>query len=214
MEISKIINKARLNSGCTMSTVEKSTGILASNQSKIELGNNTNPGFFAIGKLADFYGLDLTELYKATQSKTSSSLIVSKTKLITIIPIITSKEIDRWLLGDKAFINEDTQTATVSGKCSDLSFSMKIKDDSMTSYSGGSYTFPIDSTIVVDPAIPLKNDSFVIVKLKEDNVISFRQAVYKDGEWYFKCVNTQYQLLTTSQNFEILGKVISMTINV
>lgn len=214
MEISKIINSARLNSRCTMGSVEKGTGVLASNQSKIELGNNKNPGFFAIGKLAEFYGLDLNEVYKATQSKASSSLVVSKTKLTTIIPILMDDEIEQWLQGDRTLINEETPTAYISEKCSDLSFAMTVRDDSMTSYAGGRHSFPLGATIVIDPEKQNGNNSFVIVKLKEDNVISFRQAVYKDRRWYFKCINTQYQILTTSQDYEILGTVISMSIRV
>lgn len=211
MEISEIINGARLKRRITMGVVESKTGILAANQSKIELGNNKKPGFDTIAKLASYYKLDLNEVYKATQSGLSDSLTIANTEIPIRIPVLKIADVEQWVNGDRSVINSDTQIKISPEPCSEQSYCLIISDDSMTSSSGAIDSFPIGTTLVIDPKVNFNHNSFVIVKLKESSTMLFRQAVYIGDEWYFKCVNTQYQILTTSQEFEILGVLIAVT---
>lgn len=210
MDISKIISSARLKLGKTMNVIETLTGVLASNQSKIELGNNKNPGFLTVGKLAEFYKLDLNEMYKATLNENSDALIFSGVELPIKIPVLSIEESEKWINGDRTLITEDTEIKNSPEPCSEQSFLLTVKDDSMTSFAGGLYSFPLGSRIVVDPKVNYKNNSFVIVKFEEDQSIEFRQVVMIGKRVIFKCINTQYQILTTTQDHKILGSVIAM----
>jgi|GEM_PF-2936074 len=208
MEIQKILSSARLKSGKTMQSIESLTGVLAANQSKIELGNNKNPGFNTVAKLAKYYQLDLNEVYKATQNESSDALVFAGTELPTKIPLLSINEIEKWINADRSVVTEDTVIISSPVPCSKQSYAMIVSDDSMTSFSGAVHSFPMGYTIIVDPVVTYKNNSFVIVKFKEDETISFRQAVFMESKVYFKCINTQYQILTSSQKYEILGVVV------
>jgi SOS-response transcriptional repressor LexA len=193
-----------------MGAVESETGILAANQSKIELGNNKNPGFNTIAKLAEYYQLDLNEIYKATKNKTSDALIFSNTEMPRKIPVLEADEVERYLNGDRAVITKETHINTSPEVCSSKSYCMVVKDDTMTSYTGSIDSFPMGSVLVVDPDIPIKNGAFAIVRLKDDQSVVFRQVVVIGDKTYFKCINTQYQILTTTQDFDVFGVLIAI----
>lgn len=205
MDIGKILKKARLDAGVAMQTVEEATGVLFSMQSKIERGETLSPAFFPIAKLAKYYNLDLNGVFEATQTTQDNLTIAAKATSCKHVPIITWNQAAQW----SASPPDEWEHRTIPSPfdCSDKSFALKVRGDSMASMPGTQYNFPDGSIIIIDPTIEAKHKSFVIARVKGTEEITFKRLSI-DGKKYLQPLNPQYPVITADENITICGVII------
>jgi len=205
MDIGKIIRKARLDAGLTMKTVEAETGIIASNQSKIELGENKAPGFVVVAKLATLYGLSLDGVYNAMVDHGGMASIAAQTKACVQLPILSWVQAGAW---SESLSDNEPNVVASPFKCSSDAYAMVVNGDSMTSQHGALKSFPDGSLIVVDPNVEAINKSFVVARMDGSNEATFKQLIVDGDRKYLKPLNTQYPLINIDQPIDICGVVL------
>ncbi|MGI2068130.1 S24 family peptidase [Shewanella glacialipiscicola] len=207
MEIGQIIRKARIDLGLTMKVVEAKTGILASNQSKIELGENTSPGFYTIANLAKFYGLSMEGICRAISEDSSSSVIAAQAQKCLYLPVISWVQAGMWRESIQSH-DDDCPVVPSPFKCSNNSYILNVSGDSMTAQHGSMQSFEEGSQIVVDPDVEATNKNYVIARISGTNDVTFKQLIIDGTQRYLKPINPQYPLLQIDQPIDICGVVI------
>ncbi|CDH01165.1 LexA family protein [Xenorhabdus bovienii] len=103
---------------------------------------------------------------------------------------------------------DDWYETTVS--CSNNSFWLEVKGDSMTSPSG--LSIPEGMMILVDPEIAPINGKLVIAKLESENEATFKKYIVDAGNHYLKPLNPQYRMIPINGNCKIIGVVVDAKI--
>lgn len=106
------------------------------------------------------------------------------------------KSIDRWY---------DTTV-----ECSDGSFWLDVKGDSMTASAG--LSIPEGMVILVDPEVEPINGKLVVAKLEGDNETTFKKYAVDAGNQYLKPLNPQYSMIPINGNCRIVGVVVDAKI--
>ncbi|KGA24932.1 repressor [Pectobacterium brasiliense] len=94
--------------------------------------------------------------------------------------------------------------------CSDSSFWLDVKGDSMTSPVG--LSIPEGMVILVDPEVEPINGKLVVAKLDGENEATFKKYVEDAGHKFLKPLNPQYPLITINGNCRIIGVVVDAKI--
>lgn len=207
MKIGKVLRKARMDAKLTMKTVEAATGILASNQSKIELGENTAPGFETVARLAEFYNLSLDGIYDAAKTGNNNSIVAALASKSIYIPVISWVQAGLW--EESLPVRDEDWTVIASPfKCSPNSYALTVNGDSMTAQHGAMDSFQEGSVIIVDPHVEPRNKSYVIARQSGTNETTFKQLIYDGNQRYLKPINSQYPIIQIDQPIDICGVVI------
>ncbi|MDE1488912.1 LexA family transcriptional regulator [Xenorhabdus bovienii] len=103
---------------------------------------------------------------------------------------------------------DDWYETTVS--CSNDSFWLEVKGDSMTSPSG--LSIPEGMMILVDPEVAPVNGKLVVAKLERENEATFKQYIVDAGNYYLKPLNPQYRMIPLHGNCKIIGVVVDAKI--
>lgn len=94
--------------------------------------------------------------------------------------------------------------------CSEDSFWLEVKGDSMT--SPGGLSIPEGAAILVDPEIEPRNGKLVVAKLEQDNEATFKKLVIDAGRRFLKPLNPQYPMVEINGNCKIIGVVVDAKI--
>lgn len=206
MKIGDIIRKARLDEGLSLTAVAEITGVSKSHISQTELGETKSPSFDVIAKLADFYGLSLDALYKASKNKATSAMVAAGTRMPHNLPIIPWSEIHNW----QSYANNMGTGGDVVPSpfnCSEQSFAAYVTNDSMTATHGALDNFPEGALIIIDPKEPSNNKSFVVAFNENNNDPTFKQLIIDGSTTYLRPLNPQYPLQMT-EKVTIVGTVL------
>ncbi|KHS87099.1 LexA family protein [Pectobacterium brasiliense] len=95
-------------------------------------------------------------------------------------------------------------------ECSDSSFWLIVKGDSMTSQSG--LSIPEGTAILVDPDVEPINGKLVVAKLESENEATFKRLILDAGRKFLKPLNPQYPLTEINGNCRIIGVVVDARI--
>lgn len=102
------------------------------------------------------------------------------------------KSVDRWY---------ETTVA-----CSDSSFWLDVKGDSMTAPAG--LSIPEGMAILIDPEVEARNGKLVVAKLDSENEATFKKLVVDAGRKFLKPLNPQYPMTEINGNCRIIGVVV------
>ncbi|HDU8310011.1 LexA family protein [Morganella morganii] len=94
--------------------------------------------------------------------------------------------------------------------CSEESFWLEVKGDSMTSPSG--LSIPEGMVILVDPRVEPVSGKLVVAKIDSDNEATFKQYIVDAGNHYLKPLNPQYRMIEINGNCRIIGVVVDAKI--
>lgn len=94
--------------------------------------------------------------------------------------------------------------------CSEGSFWLEVKGDSMTAPSG--LSIPEGTVILVDPEVEAVNGKLVVAKLESENEATFKKYVVDAGHRYLKPLNPQYSMIPINGNCRIVGVVVDAKI--
>lgn len=204
MNIGKILRKARLDAQLTMRNVEAKTGVIASRQSKIELGETSSPDFLAVARLAEFYNLSMEGIHEAIKSGEDTPLAMTKAIKCQHIPIIAWENIDEW--NGQTVAVAEYKTIPSPFKCSKSAYALEVKGDSMTSTINAQNSFPEGSLIIIEPETEPKHRSFVIAQLKGTGEFTFKR-LNTEGGHYLQPLNQQHPIIPIDESVEVCGVV-------
>lgn len=94
--------------------------------------------------------------------------------------------------------------------CSEDSFWLEVKGDSMTAPSG--LSIPEGMVILVDPEVEPSSGKLVVAKIDTDNEATFKQYIVDAGNHYLKPLNPQYRMTAINGNCRIIGVVVDAKI--
>ncbi|EAM9142859.1 LexA family protein [Salmonella enterica] len=94
--------------------------------------------------------------------------------------------------------------------CSESSFWLDVKGDSMTSPVG--LSIPEGTVILVDPDVEPINGKLVVAKLDSENEATFKKLVVDAGRRFLKPLNPQYPMIEVNGNCRIIGVVVDAKI--
>nr|WP_241175042.1 MULTISPECIES: S24 family peptidase [Kosakonia] len=95
-------------------------------------------------------------------------------------------------------------------ECSEDSFWLDVKGDSMTSPVG--LSIPEGMAILVDPAVEPRSGKLVVAKLDSENEATFKKLVVDAGRKFLKPLNPQYPMTEIDGNCRIIGVVVDAKI--
>ncbi|EPE8588613.1 LexA family protein, partial [Escherichia coli] len=90
--------------------------------------------------------------------------------------------------------------------CSEDSFWLDVKGDSMTAPAG--LSIPEGMIILVDPEVEPRNGKLVVAKLEGENEATFKKLVIDAGRKFLKPLNPQYPMIEINGNCKIIGVVV------
>ena len=207
MNIGIIIRKARVDAKLALTTVAAATGVAASVQSKIELGDIVSPSFIVIAKLARFYNLNLEGIFEAAETNSDSPLAAAKALKCHHIPIISWVQAGEW--NDSPLTTHDFEVIPAPFKCSDEAYALEVRGDSMTAAPGASYSFPEGALIIVEPNAEPRHNNFVVSRLEGTDDVTFKRLI-TDGGKYLQPLNPQYPIIPINQPMQVCGVVIGV----
>ena len=207
MEIGKILRKARNAAKLTLANVEHATGVIASRQSKIELGETTAPDFMAVARLAEYYGLSLDGLYEAAKTGADSSAVAAKARKSHYVPIIPWEQ-----LGQDSAIDltaRGLEVISAPFQCSDQAYALTVRGDSMAGSPGSEYSFPEGAIIIVEPNLESRHKNLVIARLEGSKTATFKRLNLEDGG-FLQPLNSQYPTQPITDQMTVCGVVIGI----
>ncbi|MEQ1977085.1 S24 family peptidase [Xenorhabdus sp. SGI240] len=95
-------------------------------------------------------------------------------------------------------------------ECSQRAFWLEVKGDSMVSPNG--LSFPQGMIILVDPEVKPTPNNLVVAKLDGEKELTFKQLITEGYDTFLKPLNPQYNMITLSNQVNIIGVVVEARI--
>lgn len=155
---------------------------------RIVTGTSPKPHLSSLVPLAKFFGISVEQL-KGIEPISWLALPES-TRMVQAgwqeIPVITWEDVTTWHQ-QAAEIYQPAETIFSDAHASTKSFILRMNDASMAPQ------FPIGTLLVIDPEKPIKDRSFVVVKLKEAPMPLFRQLLIDGSQHYIKPISPEFE---------------------
>ncbi len=189
-------------------------GIDIVNQLKVSKGSVsqwrngvTKPGGENAIRLAKFLRCNLTWLIEGKGTPEKNIELELGPDLRGKAPLISWVQAGKWKEIDMESLRQsDTVFYQHTANVSDDSFALRVKGDSMTSFSGGK-SIPEGSVIIVDPNVPAEHGKVVVARLEDSDEATLKQLVIDGGAKYLKPFNNSYPTLPINGNCTIIGVV-------
>ncbi len=92
---------------------------------------------------------------------------------------------------------------SLAAKINEKTFALRVFGDTMeTEFSEG-------DIIVVDPALPVVHNRYVVVRIPGEDRATFKQLIVDGGRRYLKPLNPSYPVMEIDRHVEIVGIVVS-----
>lgn len=122
-------------------------------------------------------------------------------------PLISWVQAGKWKEIDMESLRQtDTTFYQHTANVSDEAFALRVKGDSMTSFTGGK-SIPEGSVIIVDPNMQAEHGKVVVARLEENDEATLKQLVIDGGTKYLKPFNNSYPTMPINGNCTIIGVV-------
>lgn len=122
-------------------------------------------------------------------------------------PLISWVQAGKWKEIDMESLHQtDITFYQHTAKVSDEAFALRVKGDSMTSFTGGK-SIPEGSVIIVDPNMQAEHSKVVVAMLDDSEEATLKQLVIDGGAKYLKPFNNSYPTMSINGNCTIIGVV-------
>jgi len=201
--------------GLSTTKIGKSMGNMKYQVAAVRIlnGKTKEPRRSSLQPFADFFGVSVDNFFSSEDTalipldNNVSPITDKRGNLVKMryLPVVSwvqagafTEAIDNHAVGDA------DEWIAIVGNVGAHAFALKIEGDSM------SPEFRPNEYVAVDPSREPKNGSFVVAKLSNDNVATFKQLVYDAGRMYLKPLNPQYPIIdvTDKEDLHICGVVI------
>ncbi|MGL4578858.1 MAG: LexA family protein [Shewanella xiamenensis] len=198
MDISERIKKLRTALGMTQLQVAELALTSQTALQKIEAGITKNPR--NLERLAEVLQTSPEYLRFGVGDMDNATVVASAGNYL---PLISMVQAGAW-----SEIQEisplDVEFYPCPIKCSPRSFIVKVEGESMLS------DFKPGDLLYVDPEQQAENSSFVIAKLDDENLATFKQLIIDGNKKYLKALNPDWpnKFVPINGNCTIVGKVV------
>lgn len=122
-------------------------------------------------------------------------------------PLISWVQAGKWKEIDMESLHQaDTTFYQHTANVSENAFALRVKGDSMTSFTGGK-SIPEGSVIIVDPNMQAEHGKVVVARLEDSDEATLKQLVIDGGAKYLKPFNNSYPTMPINGNCTIIGVV-------
>lgn len=197
MDIAERIKKLRTALGMTQLQVAELALTSQTALQKIEAGITKNPR--NLERLAEVLQTSPEYLRFGVGDMDNATVVASAGNYL---PLISMVQAGAW-----SEIQEisplDVEFYPCPIKCSPRSFIVKVEGESMLS------DFKPGDLLYVDPEQQAENSSFVIAKLDDENLATFKQLIIDGNKKYLKAINPDWpvKFIEVNGNCTIVGKV-------
>ncbi len=212
LNITKILNYLLSDEKIRPSELARRTGVPQPTIHRMVTGTCPRPHMTSIKPIADYFGLTPEQLRGE-----EVILGLNMFKLDSIdgwakIPLFAWQQLKTWPKQEYEYsvteqgvkVKKRQQVITYTdASVKRKAFAVYVNDNSM------SPDFPETTLLIFDPDKDIKDDSFILIRLENGNVL-FRQLIVKNGQRYYKVLNTKMNQTPQSINYndEILGVLV------
>lgn len=211
LEIKVMSFEERLNSqmeACEIKAAEihRKLGITKSTVSKWVNGIGKPGGENAV-KLAKILRCNVSWLMEGKGSPNKNIELELGPDLRGKAPLISWVQAGKWKEIDMESLHQaDTTFYQHTANVSEEAFALRVKGDSMTSFTGGK-SIPEGSVIIVDPNMQAEHSKVVVAMLNDSEEATLKQLVIDGGAKYLKPFNNSYPTMSINGNCTIIGVV-------
>lgn len=127
------------------------------------------------------------------------------------VPLLKKQEVVNWILQPHKRLtgNEDHEYLYTHVHVSSSAYAYQVQADSMEAESG--VTFPKGSIVIADPAVPMRDNSFVLVRLDRELEPMLRQVTHRKATVFLQALNPRYPMIEYKEHYLHCG-VVKVTI--
>lgn len=204
--------KARRQLRLTQREVAKRKGTIQQTVAKIENGSIKNPN--DMDSYAEILGVKAEWLLYGTGEAPLWLDIKERTIPHGYSPLLEWNEIEEWVKHGTRNIDvssdvRDFYTSPLADR-TDIKniFSVKVKNDSMTTSDAGRPSFPIGTILFCEPAGEAKSGDFILFKKRNNGGPVFRQIIEEGPTISFSPLNLRYPIQEVSDDHYLLARVL------
>lgn len=169
--------------------------------------NKRNIGEQSARQIEDSLGLSRGWLDGLANTKDSNVAYAGPNEPKGNFPVISWVSAGQWMEAVEPYHRKSIDRwyeTTVD--CSESSFWLDVKGDSMTAPAG--LSIPEGMAILIDPEVEARNGKLVVAKLDSENEATFKKLVIDAGRKFLKPLNPQYPMTEINGNCRIIGVVV------
>ena len=210
--ITEILNHLLFDEKMRPSELARRTGVPQPTIHRMVTGTCPRPHMASIEPIADYFGL--------TPKQLKGEEIIPGLNMFKLdgldgwakIPLVTWEQLKTWPKQEyKYSVTEQGVTAKkreqvityTDANVKRKAFAVYVNDNSMMP------DFPAATLLIFDPDKDIKDDSFILIRLENGEVL-FRQLIVKNGQRYYKMINLKINQTPQSINYndDIMGILI------
>jgi len=201
--ISDILNRLMFEQKIRTTELARRTGLPQPTVHRIVTGTSPSPHHTSLKPIAKYFHISVNQLLGHEPIPQLTETEATQQPVVHSIPTITWKEAENWntLKTDKKLFADRNRVYTTKSMSNDA-FALIMNDDAMFPL------FPEGSTLVFDPNIPPKKNYYVLVKLKHENHLIFRQLAADKKKQFIRPLNPdveQYNIIFLDKQDRIFG---------
>lgn len=192
--LKNLIFRSRLNEA----ELSRVTGISQPVINRITKGSTTNPNVDTLRPIAHYFNVTIDQLIgiKPLAKTGKPSPLSAQGKHV---PVIQWRDAKEWQNIKSNY--EVTRTMFVEHECSEATYCLIVRDDTMAP------KFAEGALIAVDPTLKLSNRDFAIIQIGKQAPI-FKQVLFDGSDVYLKSLNVEFPLVKIDKPFRCLGIVL------
>lgn len=157
----------------------------------------------ALMKLARYFNTSEAYILYGISAKNTEN-IVTNAQRIPVLSYVQAGNFTEY--APNQMYDEDLEFIETTLKVSPLSFSLRVRGDSMTN-PYGLPSIPEGSTVIVDPNVEPASGKFVVARLQGSDEVTVKQYVVDGPNKFLMPLNPRYQNIPINGNCEIVGVV-------
>ncbi|OGT33641.1 MAG: hypothetical protein A3C44_00680 [Gammaproteobacteria bacterium RIFCSPHIGHO2_02_FULL_39_13] len=199
--ISGALNTLLSHSGMSEAELGRVIGVPRATINRITSGRTPDPRASTLKAIAEYFNVTVDQLLgnQPLFNGAESATLVSTS---APIPIIHWGDATHWENSIAKQSTQNTEWISADPHLNTGKFALKVQGDSMWPQ------FQENTVLIVDPNKEQKNRDFVIVHLKKNNEILFRQLLLDDKYKFIKAINDIFPVIQLQNGDKIIGVVI------
>lgn len=190
-----------------VSELARQTGVIQSALHRIMTGDTTNPNVNTLRPLAKFFAISLSQLLGDEPLPLDKLQSTHAADMLTAayLPILTWDDIQPWLDNLIDAKKKPPEWISTEKQVGSKAFSLKIETDSY------GLMFKKGSLIILDPDRAPQDGDLILVKLKSEPDILFKQFIKDGNDIYLRPVNTEiHRMKLLDEPYKLLGTFIEL----
>ena len=202
LEISSILNYLLNKAGISEAALGREINIPRATINRIVSGRTPDPRASTLGAIAEYFNVTVDQLL-GKQPLFDNTGLSTKSRSYTSIPIIEWNDINNWeqvlesIKPDNHFSWILTDPNIDDGK-----FALTVKGESMWPQ------FQENTILIADPTRKPKNRDFVVVYIKKNDEILFRQLIVEGKYRFIKAINKMFPTIQLQDCDKVIGVII------